>query len=283
MYRIDNPSAAAALPTPKPPGTEGYFTAGNPTTGQQATIVEADFLNTVQEELMNLINKGGITPDKTNNAQVLQALSNLFTGAMIQITVTQNLLVPPWATQIAFRIVGGGGGGAHTQSDGTNYRSGAGGGSGAYAEAQRPVTPGQLVNVIVGVGGASEQNGTASSVAFLANWVVTANGGNGGIWSAPTNSPGGIGGSAAGGDLNSYGSFGGDGEANGVYATTGYGGPGPWGGGARAANTNNPAAPAPPGLGPGAGGAGAYDNTNSNVRVNGGAGANGVIQYRFLP
>jgi hypothetical protein len=188
------------------------------------------------------------------------------------------LLVPNYATQIAFRLVGAGGGGAHAQSDGTNYRSGGGGGSGGYAEAQRPVVPGSLLTAIVGVGGTVEAPGTATSLAFPSNWSVTADGGQPSLWDVPTNSHGGIGGSASGGDLNSYGSFGGDGIASGVYASTGYGGPGVWGGGARAGNGGGA-----PGLGPGAGGAGAYDTQNLNTYYAGGHGAGGMIQYRWLP
>jgi hypothetical protein len=280
MHRIDNATAATSLPTPKPAGPGGYFTAGNVTTGQSATIVEYDWLNTHQEELMNIILRGGLTADKSDNTQLLKALSNLFTGATVQITTSQSLLVPPWATQVAFRLVGAGGGGAHALSNGTTYRAGGGGGSGAYAEAQRPVIPGTLLTAIVGVGGIGEAGGSATSLAQPGQWTVTAGGGLSAVWSASNNSPGGPGGTAAGGDLNSSGTFGGDGEASGVFASTGYGGSGPWGGGPRAANGGGPQTN---GSGPGAGGAGAYDTGNQNINFPGGTGANGMLQYRWLP
>ena len=282
MHRIDNRFAATIMPVPTPQGTAGFFTEGDPTTGTSPTIVDADFLNTLQEELMNVLAKGGVAPLKTDNTQLLHALSALFTGAYTQITTSQSLLVPPWATQVAFRMVGAGGGGAHCASDGTNYQSGGGGGSGAYAEAQRPCTPGSLLTAVVGVGGPSETAGGTTSLAFTGQWTVSCTGGEPALWDFPTNSHGGMGGQASGGDLNSMGTFGGDGMANGVYATTGYGGPGPWGGGPRAGNTTGPG-PGAPGLGPGAGGGGCYDNTNSGNYVNGGTGANGMIQYRWLP
>jgi len=287
MHRIDNPSASTSLPTPKPLGPEGYFTAGNINVGQSATIVEYDWLNTIQEELMSIVSRGGLTSDKIDNTQVLKALANLFTGAFRQITITQSLLVPPYATQIAFRMVGAGGGGAHCQSDGTNYRSGGGGGSGGYCEGQRPVVPGSLLTAIVGVGGVMEAPGTATSLAFPGEWSATADGGQPSQWDAPINSHGGIGGSATGGDLNSYGTFGGDGQAAGTtsISATGYGGPGVWGGGVRSGQPGAPnvGQPGPPGLGPGAGGAGVYDNNNTNLYFNGGTGAGGMIQYRWLP
>lgn len=289
MHRIDNPTAATALPTPKPLGPEGYFTAGNVNVGQSATIVEFDWLNTMQEELMSIVLRGGLTSDKADNTQVLKALANLFTGAYAQITSSQSLLVPPWSTQIAFRLVGAGGGGAHCQTTGTDYRSGGGGGSGGYSEAQRPVTPGSLLTAVIGVGGVQEAQGSATSLAFPGQWTVTCNGGQPSLWDLPNNSHGGIGGTATGGDLNSYGNFGGDGQAVGetTVSATGYGGPGPWGGGVRAGQPGAPQAgvpgAGPPGLGPGAGGGGVYDNLNTNNYYYGGTGAGGLIQYRWLP
>lgn len=278
MHRIDNPSASTSLPTPTPPGPEGYFTKGNINVGQSPTIVEFDWLNTIQEELMSIVLRGGLTSDKADNTQLLKALANLFTSATVQISASQSLLVPPWATQIAFRLVGAGAGGAHCQSDGTNHRAGGGGGSGAYAEAQRPVTPGSLLTAVIGVGGISEAGGTATSIAFPGHWTVTAGGGYPAGWTQANNCAGGGGGDASGGDLNSSGNFGGDGQAGGVFATTGYGGSGPWGGGARAALGG-----AIGGLGPGAGGAGAYDTAPSGVLYPGGTGAAGMIQYRWMP
>lgn len=282
MHRIDNPSASTSLPTPKPLGPEGYFTPGNINVGQSATIVEYDWLNTLQEELMNIVLRGGLSSDKADNTQLLKALSNLFNSAAVQITASQSLLVPPWATMIAFRLVGAGGGGAHCQSDGTNYRAGGGGGSGAYAEAQRPVTPGTLLTAIIGVGGGSDANGGATSLAFPTFWSATAGGGGGSTWGAPNNSAGGPGGAASGGDLNSGGTFGGDGQASGVFSATGHGGEGPWGGGGRAAN-GDVASGAVNANGPGAGGGGQYDTANRNTYFPGGNGSNGNIQYRWLP
>jgi hypothetical protein len=50
MHRIDNATAAPTKPAPKPVGPPGYFTAGTPG-GASATIVEYDWMNTIQEEL----------------------------------------------------------------------------------------------------------------------------------------------------------------------------------------------------------------------------------------
>lgn len=74
MYSIDDPTAAAALPTPEAAGTEGYFTEGNPATSTAATNVRASFLNSIMLELRNLVVAAGLAPSKTNYSQVLQAM-----------------------------------------------------------------------------------------------------------------------------------------------------------------------------------------------------------------
>lgn len=78
MQRIDVASAAVALPVPSAQSKPGYFTEGNPLTGVPATIVTADFLNMLQEELISILDAAGITPSKTSFGQVLAALRVLF-------------------------------------------------------------------------------------------------------------------------------------------------------------------------------------------------------------
>lgn len=60
------------------------FTEGSPTSGVPATIVSAQWLNSVQEELMGLLSAAGIAPNVSDNAQVLAAIRALvvamFTG-----------------------------------------------------------------------------------------------------------------------------------------------------------------------------------------------------------
>lgn len=76
MQRIDNSTASTTLPTPKPIGTPGFFTPGT-VGGQAATIVEADWLNQVQEELIAILAADGLTPSKTSNNQVITAILDL--------------------------------------------------------------------------------------------------------------------------------------------------------------------------------------------------------------
>lgn len=73
MFRIDNSTAAAILPTPKPVGQPGYFSCGT-IGGQDATIVEADWLNQVQEEILNVLTAAGVAPSKLDNTQLITAI-----------------------------------------------------------------------------------------------------------------------------------------------------------------------------------------------------------------
>ncbi|RQV20674.1 hypothetical protein DF039_12625 [Burkholderia cenocepacia] len=81
MFRTDQNTAVTALPVPAPAGTPGFFTGGNPATGQAATIVDADWLNMIQEELISILTAAGIAPSKVTYGQVLAALEVLFANA----------------------------------------------------------------------------------------------------------------------------------------------------------------------------------------------------------
>lgn len=77
MYQIDVATAAGSLPVPAAAGNPGFFTDGNPGTGTPATIVPADFLNMVMQELINVVNEGGIPLSKTSYTQVRDAIANM--------------------------------------------------------------------------------------------------------------------------------------------------------------------------------------------------------------
>lgn len=77
MFRIDDVSASATLPTPEAAGTEGYWTEGNPATGVPATLERASWFNMLQEELRAIVVAGGLTPSKTVYNQVLSAINTL--------------------------------------------------------------------------------------------------------------------------------------------------------------------------------------------------------------
>ena len=67
MHRIDTSTATS----------DGLFTEGDPLVPTPATVVSADWLNAVQEELVNTLSAAGIAPDKADNAQLAAALSAL--------------------------------------------------------------------------------------------------------------------------------------------------------------------------------------------------------------
>jgi hypothetical protein len=77
MFQIDQPTAASSLPAPAAASTPGYFTGGNPASGIPATIVDADYMNMLMMELMNVIIAGGQTASKTTYNQLLLAIETL--------------------------------------------------------------------------------------------------------------------------------------------------------------------------------------------------------------
>ncbi len=80
MFAIDNATAATLRPTPGPAGTPGYFTGGDPAGPTAPTVVDADWLNRLQVELLTVIIAAGITPSKTDSTQVLQALYKILSA-----------------------------------------------------------------------------------------------------------------------------------------------------------------------------------------------------------
>lgn len=59
----------------------GEWRSGNPATGQQATPMLAPYFNMLQRELVAIIQGAGITPDKDNDGQLLDAIRRLRGGA----------------------------------------------------------------------------------------------------------------------------------------------------------------------------------------------------------
>lgn len=80
MYRIDNSSASNVLDPPSVPGPRPnhYFSGGNPAGGIQATILEAEWANMLQEEICNVVLAAAMTLDKADRSQLLKAIRRLF-------------------------------------------------------------------------------------------------------------------------------------------------------------------------------------------------------------
>lgn len=70
MHRIDGPGA-----TP-----EGRFTDGNPSTGSPATVVLAEWLNALQDEIIAVLTEAGIEPAKASTTQLRDAIIAIATG-----------------------------------------------------------------------------------------------------------------------------------------------------------------------------------------------------------
>jgi hypothetical protein len=81
MFQTDQATAASSLPAPSIAGTQGFFTNGNPATGVAATILDADFLNMMMMELINVVEAGGLTPSKTTYTQIRDAVLALVNGS----------------------------------------------------------------------------------------------------------------------------------------------------------------------------------------------------------
>ncbi len=69
MHRIDGPGHLA-----------NHWTEGDPVTGEEPTQVTADFQEAVQEEISAVIEAGGLALNKSNNAQLLQAIGLVLVG-----------------------------------------------------------------------------------------------------------------------------------------------------------------------------------------------------------
>ncbi|AAW62089.1 Bacteriophage tail fiber protein [Gluconobacter oxydans 621H] len=70
MFGIDSTGAVSAMPALSSAGASGFFTGGNPSTGEQATVVTADWLNIIQSELINVLVAAGVSPTKSSLNQL---------------------------------------------------------------------------------------------------------------------------------------------------------------------------------------------------------------------
>jgi hypothetical protein len=286
MHRIDNSTATTTLPAQKPPGDPGFFTPGS-VGGESATIVEADWLNSIQEEICTVISNAGLGLVKGDFTQLWQALLRLTVPApavphgRAVFAGSGTFTVPTGVARIIVRAWGGGGGGGGCSNGGA--LSAAGGGA-EYREGAFAVTPGRGLAVVIGAGGAGGgggANGGAGGDTTLGDGtggtllICKGGGGGGGQGSPGVSTTYGAGGSGGvGGDFPQPGAFGGYGAASASYVLM------PGGGGAfcspppPANVSSNPAANSlgTGGLFPGAGGSGAWGQTAFQAGAAGHAG-----------
>jgi len=80
MHKIDHATATVA----------NNFTAGDPQTAVKPTVVTADWLNAVQNEVANFITSKGIVLNKADNTQLSQALAVLNTTNEDNVVIANN-------------------------------------------------------------------------------------------------------------------------------------------------------------------------------------------------
>jgi microcystin-dependent protein len=93
MQRVNRSSAVVTMPAPPAGGTPGYFTGGNPGGGTPPTTPGYEWFNGVQEELIGLILRGGITASNADLAQVRKSLDRLFGGGLGSFSANTSLSV----------------------------------------------------------------------------------------------------------------------------------------------------------------------------------------------
>jgi len=215
-------------------------------------------------------------------------------------------VVPQGVTAIGIDVWGAGGGGGGTYSHVINYSSprAGGGGGGAYSYVQLPVTPGEILTIEVGAGGAGGLGsndgaaGGASSVSIASTVVVSADGGQGGSFRTSDDLVGtatGAGGAGGIGFLHAGGNGGpagtsdngaGGGGAGGTDAPgtdgtallNGIGGAN--GGGNGGAATSGTDADGNDGEAPGGGGSGARTTADAGTNK-GGNGGDGAVRISY--
>ena len=163
MHRIDTSTAQVD----KFGAGKNGFTGGNPQTGELPTALNADFFDSVQEEIAAVIEAAGLTLTKSNRAQLLASMKMLVgPGRLLNVqtlTATGNYIPTPGTNKAVVEIVGAGAGGAPCAGSNSDTASfSGGGGSGAYCRFLLAIIP-SLVACTVGSGGSSGNAGGATS------------------------------------------------------------------------------------------------------------------------
>jgi hypothetical protein len=81
MFRIDSEGATL----------DNKFTEGDPSLGVPATVVSADFLNAVQEELAGFVEYNGLTLNKLDSNQLRNSMLEFFLRGGRQTPVSQSM------------------------------------------------------------------------------------------------------------------------------------------------------------------------------------------------
>lgn len=293
MFRVDDPSAVASMPALLAAGVPGFFGRGDPGNGVRPTVLTVDWANIVQEELVAIVAAAGISLDKADMNQVLDALRVLFgSGRLINVfrpTSNGNIALNTATTWCRCILVGAGGGGGGAEA--TIVAEGAAGGGGAAGSYVEIVVPAALIAGDAyaigtgGAGGAGVNNGSPGGWTTIGSLTAHGGGGGGGgnattlasvtlqglpsaLTPVTTGSTTVI--AAHAGQPGQSGFVLSPGAVSGQASGTGA--PGPYGGGGR--NVSN--GDGWPAVGIGAGGGGAGNEASESART-GGTGGDGMI------
>lgn len=223
----------------------------------------------------------GLTRSQAASASLLPQTTNRYTTVG-----STNFVVPTGVTSIFARAWGGGGGGGHATTAAARQGAPSGGAAGGYAERRFPVSPGDVVAIVVGAGGAGGSSSPAQPGQTGGNTTVTVNGvvmsalgGAGGknVTAPGTVADGAVGGGHTNADFGIGGGWGNIGVATNSAtppALGGGGGAAPLGGsGFSLGGAGTPGA----GRAPGGGG-----DSTSDFNFAGAAGARGEVQISFV-
>ncbi len=87
MQRIKSSGAVPVLPEREEnSNVPGYFYGGDPATGRRATVVSAEWLNDVQEEIIGVLQAADISPEDGRQDQLSEAVKRLAQGAVEEST-----------------------------------------------------------------------------------------------------------------------------------------------------------------------------------------------------
>lgn len=289
MHRIDTTTAQKD----KFGSGKNGFTGGNPQTGELPTALDADFFDSIQEEIATVIEAAGISLAKANNAQLLAAMRSLVgPGRLLNVQVftsSGTYTKTPGTKKVRVKSLGGGGAGGGTEvTTSAQIAAAWGGNSGAYAESSLiDVSLVASIAVTIGAAGipAAGAAGGAGGQSSFGSYLITPGGAGGFIGTAGA-------GVSAGVDMDTGANPSGTALAFGVPASVGVGplslsstvGQGTMksgrgadsklgvgGGGIRGANTAKSA------FGYGAGGGGSAVGPSAASTTAGGVGTSGII------
>lgn len=319
MFWNEGLNATDAKPTPSAPATTKpmYFQSGSPTDSKKATIVKAEFLNTISAELLNLVYEAELTPDKYDDTQLVQAIRKICnrqianggsdegTGGisgggfrMFSSRTSGKWTVPTNVSNALAILTGAGASGAV----GGDLREASGGSAGGTCIKSVSLTPGTTVSFTIGAGGGGVSsrlsNGIDGGASTCTTFGMIANGGKAGTLGNVAGAAGAPGGKSEGGDINLRGGPGGVGLdcliQTATLNTGGVGGASYWGIGGMgslcgSALTNVPTLSAADlnGTNPGSGGGGmgqpdvGYSNYQPLASAPSGSGADGIIMILY--